>query len=97
MRVCSDCSKEEFIYGQKTSDAPLCMQQLLKLSQGAASTLQDAVLRLLNSADTTGASAEGAHKAPLAVDARAVDADEESSVSSEDKAPEAVSASALAV
>ncbi|XP_026189666.1 uncharacterized protein LOC34622365 [Cyclospora cayetanensis] len=85
------------IYGQKTSDAPLCMQQLLKLSQGAASTLQDAVLRLLNSADTTGASAEGAHKAPLAVDARAVDADEESSVSSEDKAPEAVSASALAV
>ena len=72
------------------------MQQLLNISQGAAETLQEAVLRLMGAAgDSTAAAAAArtgskkraaaAAAAAAVVDARDVDAAEASPVSSDDE------------
>ncbi|KAL8428424.1 hypothetical protein ACSSS7_007220 [Eimeria intestinalis] len=89
------------VYGRRNEDSPRCMQQLLKLSQGAADTLEGAVLQLLAASGKAGAvkreaaitAAAAAAAAVAAVDARDVDAAEVSPVSSDDeRAPTATAA-----
>lgn len=73
------------VYERSSSkETPHCIQQLLKLSQGAAETLQEAVVHLLQQPKDAAAAAA---KSPAAasVDARDVDAAELSPVSSEDE------------
>ncbi|KAL8275394.1 hypothetical protein Esti_000716 [Eimeria stiedai] len=83
-------AKNMQLYGQRNEESPRCMQQLLKLSQGAAETLQEAVLRFLAPsveavAAKREAAAAAAAAAVAAVDAKGVDAAELSPVSSDDE------------
>ena len=83
------------VYGRRNAESPRCMQQLLQLSQGAAETLQEAVLQLLGRPEETAtAAAKPAAAAATSVDARDVDPAEASPVSSGDERPPAASAAA---
>ena len=86
------------VYGHHSQDSPRCMQQLLLLSQGAAETLQHALLQVMGNSEATAAAAESAKSAAAvaSVDARVVDSAEVSPVSSEDEGLPAASDAAAA-